>query len=205
MSIRFASLKILVVAFALPLFAFARTAPPAKPFERLDACRVEPDKWTDGDSFRVRLADHQLETFRLYFVDTTESRSRGKRSDEQAAYFGITRRQAVELGKQAKTLRPRRSRSHSRFTRAGDVFSVARGFTQSCRRGACVCTEGLGVAARSIGHLAAHVTRLYEQGADSCRIGDYVQRWCGWLEAGLVEERQEATSATPGAVRPLPA
>src|SRR5438552_8781586 len=32
---------------------------------------------------------------------------------------------------------------------------------------------GLGVAARSIGHLAAHVTRLYEQGADSCRIGDY--------------------------------
>ena len=52
--------------------------------------------------------------------------------------------------------------------------------------------EGLGVAARSIGHLAAHVTRLYEQGADSCRIGDYVQRWWGWLEAGLVAERQEA-------------
>ena len=65
--------------------------------------------------------------------------------------------------------------------------------------------EGLGVAARSIGHLAAHVTRLYEQGADSCRIGDYVQRWWGWLEAGLVAERQEATSARPGAVRPLPA
>jgi hypothetical protein len=65
--------------------------------------------------------------------------------------------------------------------------------------------EGLGVAARSSGHLAAHVTRLYEQGADSCRIGDYVQRWWGWLEAGLVAERQEATSASPGAVRPLPA
>ncbi len=48
--------------------------------------------------------------------------------------------------------------------------------------------EGLGVAARSIGHLAAHVTRLYEQGADSRRIGDYVQRWWGWLEAGLVDE-----------------
>jgi len=64
---------------------------------------------------------------------------------------------------------------------------------------------GLGVAARSIGHLAAHVTQLYEQGADSCRIGDYVQRWWEWLEAGLVAERQEATSASPGAVRPLPA
>jgi endonuclease YncB( thermonuclease family) len=43
-----------------------------------------------------------LETFRLYFVDTTESRSRGKRSDEQAAYFGLTRAQAIELGRQAK-------------------------------------------------------------------------------------------------------
>jgi len=27
--------------------------------------------------------------FRLYFFDTTEFRSRGKRSDEQAAYFGL--------------------------------------------------------------------------------------------------------------------
>jgi hypothetical protein len=51
----------------------------------------------------VRLPDGRIETFRLYFVDTTESRSRGKRSDKQAAYFGITREQAIELGKQAKT------------------------------------------------------------------------------------------------------
>jgi hypothetical protein len=44
-------------------------------------------EWTDGDSFRVRLRDGRLETFRLYFADTTKSRTRGKRSDEQAAYF----------------------------------------------------------------------------------------------------------------------
>ena len=44
----------------------------------------------------------RLETFRLYFVDITESCSRGKRSDEQAAYFGLTRAQAIELGRQAK-------------------------------------------------------------------------------------------------------
>jgi hypothetical protein len=43
-----------------------------------------------------------LATFRLYFVDTTESRTRGKRSDEQAAYFGLTREGAVKLGKEAK-------------------------------------------------------------------------------------------------------
>jgi hypothetical protein len=35
-------------------------------------------------------------------VDTTESRSSGQRSDEQAAYFGVTRAQAIELGRQAK-------------------------------------------------------------------------------------------------------
>ena len=48
------------------------------------------------------MPDGGLETFRLYFVDTTESRSRGKRSDEQAAYFGLTRAQAIALGRQAK-------------------------------------------------------------------------------------------------------
>jgi endonuclease YncB( thermonuclease family) len=63
---------------------------------------LEPDEWSDGDSFRVRLPGSRSETFRLYFVDTTESLSRGKRSDVQAAYFGLTRAQAIELGRQAK-------------------------------------------------------------------------------------------------------
>ncbi len=55
----------------------------------------------DGDRFRTRLPDGRLETFRLYFADTTESRSRGNRSDEQAAYSGITHQQAIELWRQA--------------------------------------------------------------------------------------------------------
>ena len=82
--------------------ALAQKAPSAKPFERFDGCVLEPDEWTDGDSFRVRLPDGRLETFRLYFVDTTESRLRGKRSDEQAAYFGLTRAGAIKLGEEAK-------------------------------------------------------------------------------------------------------
>ncbi len=82
--------------------AHAQKAPASKPFERFDRCVLEPDQWTDGDSFRVHLPNGRLETFRLYFVDTTESRSRGKRSDEQAAYFGLTREQAMELGQEAK-------------------------------------------------------------------------------------------------------
>ena len=82
--------------------AEAQSATAAKSFERFDGCTLKPDEWTDGDSFRVRLPDNRLETFRLYFVDTTESRSRGERSDKQAAYFGLTRAQAVELGNEAK-------------------------------------------------------------------------------------------------------
>ena len=46
---------------------------PAKPFERFDDCVLEPDEWTDGDSFRVRLPDGRLETFRLYLVDTNRA------------------------------------------------------------------------------------------------------------------------------------
>jgi endonuclease YncB( thermonuclease family) len=91
-----------LTALLVPLLAFAQHAPPAQPFQRLDGCVLTPDKWTDGDSFRVRLPDGRLATFRLYFVDTTESRSRGVRSDEQAAYFGLTRTEAIELGQKAK-------------------------------------------------------------------------------------------------------
>jgi endonuclease YncB( thermonuclease family) len=68
----------IAVAF-LCASAAAQKAPSAKPFERFDGCVLTPDEWTDGDSFRVRLPDGRLETFRLYFVDTTESRTRGKR------------------------------------------------------------------------------------------------------------------------------
>ena len=46
--------------------AIAQKAPPAKPFERFDGCVLKPDEWTDGDSFRVQLADGRFETFRLY-------------------------------------------------------------------------------------------------------------------------------------------
>src|SRR5918996_4392921 len=96
------SFRLALVLLVSVVGASAQKAPSAKPFERFDGCVLAPDEWTDGDSFRVRLRDGRLETFRLYFVDTTESRTRGKRSDEQAAYFGLTRAGAVKLGKEAK-------------------------------------------------------------------------------------------------------
>jgi len=96
------SFRFAVLLFVAVVEASGQKAPSAKPFERFDGCVLTPDQWTDGDSFRVRLPDGRSETFRLNFVDTTESRSRGKRSDEQAAYFGLTRAQAIELGRLAR-------------------------------------------------------------------------------------------------------
>ncbi len=83
-------------------YAIGAKSPASKSFERFDGCVMEPDEWTDGDSFRVRLPDGRLATFRLYSVDTTEARFHSDRSDKQAAYFGLTRREAVQLGKEAK-------------------------------------------------------------------------------------------------------
>ena len=105
--------------------AIAQKAPPARPFERFDGCVLKPDEWTDGDSFRVQLPDGRLKTFRLYFVDTTESRSRGERSDEQAAYFGLTRAQAIELGQQTKTFTANAlSQPFTIYTRWRSVFGA---------------------------------------------------------------------------------
>jgi hypothetical protein len=44
----------LIVLVCLSAAAIAQKAPPSKPFERFDGCVLEPDEWTDGDSFRVR-------------------------------------------------------------------------------------------------------------------------------------------------------
>src|SRR5262245_36851977 len=96
------SFSLAILLLCTVVEASAQKALSAKPFERFDGCLLEPDKWTDGDSFRVRLPHGRSETFRLYFVDTTESRSRGKRSDEQAAYFGLTRADTIQLGNEAK-------------------------------------------------------------------------------------------------------
>ena len=76
---------LLIVLLCLSTAAVAQEAPSAKPFERFDGCVLEPDEWTDGDSFRVRLPDSRFETFCLYFVDTTESRSRAPMSKRPTA------------------------------------------------------------------------------------------------------------------------
>ncbi len=82
---------------------FAQPAVAAKPWQTLSGCHLVDYYTNDGDSFRVRWNDGEL-TVRLYFADTPESNTRFRdRTKAQAAYFGITEAQSVEVGMMAKT------------------------------------------------------------------------------------------------------
>lgn len=82
----------------------ARNTPPvANPFQRYEGCRFKEDRWNDGDSFHVIMPDGKEQILRLYFVDTPEADTTYlERIDEQAAYFGVSRGGAVQIGKRAK-------------------------------------------------------------------------------------------------------
>mgnify|MGYP003590899890 CR=1 FL=1 len=88
---------------ALPLACLlAHPAQAAKPWQTLSGCRLVEHGANDGNSFHVRWKGSEL-TVRLYFADTPEVDTRFRdRTKAQAAYFGITEAQAVEVGKLAK-------------------------------------------------------------------------------------------------------
>jgi len=55
----------------------------------------------DGDSFHVKQGDKEF-IFRLYFVDCPETDDRfPERVDEQAKYFGVSHKRAIEIGNSA--------------------------------------------------------------------------------------------------------
>lgn len=68
--------------------------------EKLNCTLVEHES-NDGDSFHVKVGTRTY-VFRLLFIDAPETdRSFPERVAEQAAYWGITEAQAVQLGKEA--------------------------------------------------------------------------------------------------------
>ena len=44
----------------------------------------------------------------------------------------------------------------------------------------------LGVARKTIERFLERIARLYEQGADSVRIGQYVSKWLQWVRARVI-------------------
>jgi len=80
-------------------------------FDILKSCKLVPHRHNDGDSFHVKHGGKETE-FRLYFVDTAESKyktyrdgnNNGKRIREQGAYFGgLDMQVTTEMGKVAKS------------------------------------------------------------------------------------------------------
>jgi endonuclease YncB( thermonuclease family) len=87
-----------------------KKAPAGKPWQRIDGCTWKADRWNDGDSFHVLTGDEGREIVaRLYFVDTPEAETAYRdRIAEQAAYFGITKEQAVEIAHEAAAFTEKR-------------------------------------------------------------------------------------------------
>ena len=77
-------------------------APAAKPWDKLEGVVYKAQRWDDGDSFHVVTRDGRELILRLYFVDTPEEEAQyADRIADQAAYFGITGEQSMELGHRA--------------------------------------------------------------------------------------------------------
>ena len=93
------ALLTLLLSILSPLSAMAE----AKPFQKIERCKMKADRWNDGDSFHVVTGDAQREIVaRLYFVDTPEAETAFRdRVDEQAAYWGITAEQAKDIAHEA--------------------------------------------------------------------------------------------------------
>ena len=86
------------------LLCFLLAAVPlrAAEWEVLSNCRLIHNLANDGDSFHVKHKNREY-IFRLYFVDCPETDdSVSGRVDEQAAYFNITKEQALQIGATAK-------------------------------------------------------------------------------------------------------
>ena len=87
--------------FHLLLAANFASLLPAKEWEHLEDCELVPSFFNDGDSFLIRHGGKES-VFCLYFVDTPESSEFfGERVAEQAAYYNISKKRSIEVGKYA--------------------------------------------------------------------------------------------------------
>lgn len=54
--------------------------------------------------------------------------------------------------------------------------------------------DGLSVASKTIEKFMERIARLYKQGADSKRIGQYVRKWIGWVKCVLGKANEGVTA-----------
>jgi len=94
-------MRLAFTALAIAAFVCAPECLAAKKWKTYPNCVLKENPANDGDSFHVK-AERRSYLFRLYFVDAPESDdSLPDRVKEQAAYFGISEKESVQLGKEA--------------------------------------------------------------------------------------------------------
>src|SRR5436190_19067057 len=93
----------------------------------LKNCQLITNPANDGDSFHVSAGPNEY-IFRLYFVDAPETdEMTPRRLVDQAKYFAITVRQAIEVGRAAKEFtRQKLSGSFTVFTHMSDAMGQSR-------------------------------------------------------------------------------
>lgn len=112
------------IASGAALLALALGALPARAADwtRYDNCRVITGRYADGDSFHVATPAGER-IFRLYYVDAPETDTNfPDRVKEQAGYFKVSMRRALELGESARDFTARFLRQgFTVFTRGEDA------------------------------------------------------------------------------------
>lgn len=93
---------VIPAGIAAIIFLNVARAEAGKQWRTKEGCTLIENEANDGDSFHVKVnTRHYL--FRLLWVDTPETDNRfPERVAEQAAYFGITSEQAIQVGKDAE-------------------------------------------------------------------------------------------------------
>ena len=152
----------------------------------LEGCRLVETGARDGDSFHVRHRDREY-VFRLYFVDAPEiDNTEPNRVEDQAAYFGVTPDQVLELGRDA-----------SRFTadQLRKEFTVvtrwqnAQGKGNFARFYGVVLVDGKPLAAELVRHGLARIHGLRANWPDGPRSTKFANELKN-LELAAREQRQ---------------
>lgn len=142
-----------------------------KAWRTYDDARWLPNPANDGDSFHAKVGRRQ-KIFRLYFVDAPETDLWiAARVDEQAAYWGVSREDVLQLGAEAKAFT-------EDFLRDGFAVKTrhedALGASQQKRSYALVRVGG-----RDLGEalVAQGLARVYGRAADAPGERPASQQW----------------------------
>ena len=206
------TLSLLLVALASHIATVS--AADSGAWEIWDNCRLEGDRYFDGDSFHVKHG-RSTDIIRLYFVDAPESDdSYPARVAEQAAYFRASNAAVLHAGHTAKELTQHFLAQPFRvITRR----QVAPGASRSERYYGIVEQAGrrldAALVTAGLARVSSEIAEYPDAAAAQRAVGDL--RACErkaaemrrglWLRTGLVESLHDATKPRIGAASAKPA